>query len=450
MLAARSLVALMPDSQLCAVNGMPHVEFVECGRDHAVGLCVATCCRKWSTGYMRQLASLWCDVIRFSHAACRRMIDGRFSGSFVQSYLDRVEARARVKWMIAHPDPDRAPVGAAKGSTARGGAGSKLRTLAEQLRFPLEIDSLGAKVAMQRKKRVGRRKRSATERVLLKLERMAELAPTPCARTCAAGLAAMCLNALRHKSATRFRILRASCGVPAHASPAERAHALSSGGTVHGVVLTDPKSSLDDGIPAVTSVRGVSGSRAWLDVMLDAQRACTTKCLVYDMELENGSLTGDPFRAVRLRDAPASRQRTAEAMHSLLLSDICEPAFTPEMLEGLTPHSLKHLLATVSRNSFDPESVSNEIGKWSGSSSQTEAPPPPPVGVAAAPSAAALASCPIVGVYTPEALGEGGSVSVIMEAQIFRIRRRIAACASVDDLPPVGGFGYYAAALVPS
>ena len=53
---------------------------------------------------------------------------------------------------------------------------------------------------------------------------------------------------------------------------------------------------------------------------------------------------GDPFLATSLLDAPSSRARSAEALRAILLSDVCEPSFTPEMIVGLAPHSLKHFL----------------------------------------------------------------------------------------------------------
>ena len=450
MVAARRLISLMNDAQVRRVCGMPHSEFVECGRDRAISQLVATLCRKWSAGYMIQLANVWVDAMKFSRSSGRYMHDGSFSGSFTQAYMARVDARARVRWLARHPDPSQAPVGAAKGATARGGAGSKLRTLATALCFPIDVASLGAREATKRKKRVGQRKRSATERVQLKLERMAALAPSWCVRVRAAGFAAMGLNSLRHQSACRFTIRRAPPStlpsLPSSTLSSYREYVTASGGTVHGLVLVDPKAAVDDGIPSVTSARGISGSRAWLDVLLEVQRVSTTQCLVYDTALEDGSPVGDPFLATSLLDAPSSRARSAEALRAILLSDVCEPSFTPEMIVGLAPHSLKHFLPTISRNSLDPTHVTNEIGKWSGSSSQTEA--LPAAGEAPLPrSDSSMHREHITDVYSHEALGEGGSVAVVMELQISRARRRIASLSSVDALPASGGFGYYASTL---
>ena len=104
---------------------------------------------------------------------------------------------------------------------------------------------------------------------------------------------------------------------------------------------------------------------------------------------------------------------------------------------NLSPHGAKALLPTVSRNSGEKESITNEIGKWSGSSSQTRA--DPHVG---APSSAE-GVFPITEVYSHEALGDGGIVCRIMERVIGRIRSRVAELGD-DALPPLGGFGYYA------
>ena len=448
VLAARRLAALMGDSQLCDVVGIADVEFASHGRDVAVGMFVATAVRKWSSSYLVQLANVWVDVLKFSHSAGRPMVRGSFSGAFVHAYMARVEARARVQWLARHPDPSQAPVGAARGSTARGGAGSKLRTLASKLSFPIHVSSLSAREATRRARRVGQRKRSATERVQLKLERMAELAPSWCIRVRAAGFAAMGLEALRHASASRFALLRAPPSplppLPSSAPASLRQYFASSGGTVRGVVLSDPKSSTSDGIPAVTSARGISGSRAWLDVLLSAQAACVTKSLVYDTALADGTPCGDPFLSSVILDSNSSLARSEQALHALLLSDICLPSFTPEMLRGLKPHAMKHLLPSISRNSLDPRQVTNEIGKWSGSSSQSE--PLPLAGEVPLPRSDAPPSQPhITDVYSHEALGDGGSVAVIMEQQISRARRRIASLSSVDDLPAEGGFGYYTA-----
>ena len=445
--AARRLAALMSDSQLSAVTGLADVEFASCGREGAVGLFVSFAARKWSSSYMHQLGNVWIDVMKFSHSSGRPMVRGAFTGAFVGAYMARVEARARVSWMARHPDPSSAPLGAAKGSTARGGAGSKLRTLAHPLLFPVDTSSLGAREATRRAKRVGLRKRSATERVQLKLERVAELGPTWCVRVAAAGLAAMGLNAVRHAAAARFALRRAPSRAPAVSSSAlasYRDYVAASGGTVHGVVLTDPKASTEDGIPAVTSARGVSGSRVWLDVLLAVQASCVTKSLVYATALADGTQVTDPFLASLVLDCAPSSSQSAEALHAILLSDVCEPSFTPEMLKGVKPHSLKHFLPSISRNSLDLQQVTNEIGKWSGSSSQSEASPC----VGEVPLPRTDAPTPrehITDVYSHEALGDGGSVAAIMELQISRARRRIASLASCEDLPAVGGFGYYTA-----
>ena len=90
---------------------------------------------------------------------------------------------------------------------------------------------------------------------------------------------------------------------------------------------------------------------------------------------------------------------------------------------------------TISRASGELETVTNEIGKWSGSSSQTHSDPhvgaPAPSGV-----------FPITDIYSHEALGDGGSVCRIMEREIGRARARLDDVGA-DLLPASGGFGYY-------
>ena len=446
VVASRRLAALMSDTQLASVTGLAEVEFASCGRVGAVGLFVSFAARKWSSSYMHQLANVWIDVMKFSRSTCRPMVQGSFTGAFVQAYMARVELRARLGWLARHPGPSDAHFGAAKGSTARGGAGSKLRTLAGALLFPIVVSSLAAREATRRTKRAGRRKRSCTERVQLKLERLAALGPSWPVRVCAAGLAALGLEAVRHASACRFALIRApplvAAPLPPSVSPAYREYVAASGGSVHGMVLTDPKAATDDGIPAVTSARGISGSRAWLDVLLQVQGSMTTRSLVYAVASPDGEQVTDPFQASQILDTAPSSVQSTRVLHALLLSDVCAPSFTPEILVGLTPHSSKHLLSSISRNSFDRKEVTNEIGKWSGSASQNEALPcagEVPLPRSDAPSSKSH----ITDVYSHEALGDGGSVAVVMELQIARARRRLASVSSCEDLPAIGGFGYY-------
>jgi len=169
--------------------------------------------------------------------------------------------------------------------------------------------------------------------------------------------------------------------------------------------------------------------------MLDVQRSRITKCLVYD----DDSPEGDPFaaRCSAPFDAAAPLRRSTVALRALLSSELCGPSFSLSELGNLTPHGAKHLLPTVNRNCGEKETITNEIGKWSGSSSQTHADPH----VGAPPSDEGV--FPITEVYSHEALGDGGIVCRIMERVIGRVRSRVAEVGD-DALPPLGGFGYYA------
>ena len=77
---------------------------------------------------------------------------------------------------------------------------------------------------------------------------------------------------------------------------------------MRGVVLVDPKTSVDEGIPSRTSARGATGSRSWLDVtrIYAVQCACVTKSLMYD----DDSPDGNPLLASRIFDASASLRRS--------------------------------------------------------------------------------------------------------------------------------------------
>ena len=329
----------------------------------------------------------------------------------------------------------------------------KLRTLEPELHFPLDTSSLVVQVAGKRVKRIGIRKRTLTERGMLKLERIAALpSVTPYVRTRAAGFVAAALSSLRHASARQFLIRSVSSAGDVAASladvsldPGLRQYLSSSGGVVRGVVLLDPKTSMEDGIPAVTSVRGISGSSMWAREIYALQQRCETKCVVYD----DDSPSGDPFQAQQTLDAAADLGRSKVALRSLLASDVCEPSFDLSDLGDAVPHMLKSFLPTISRNSGDRAPDTNEIGKWSGSSSQTHADPTlgPSIAAALAADQDDCARHRILDVYTHEALGDGGRVCRIMEQQISRARDRVLATAE-DDLPPRGGFGYYASVVV--
>ena len=147
-----------------------------------------------------------------------------------------------------------------------------------------------------------------------------------------------------------------------------------SGGIVRGLVLTDPKTSVDAGIPSCCPANDLEGSQAWLEVLCDAQQRSQVKCLMYDDDSPNG----DPFRAVQgVYDAVASLTRSSVALDALLMSDVCEPSFSADDLRDAkgrkrTPHCLKGTLPTISRCAGDHKSDGVEIGKWDGSSGAGE------------------------------------------------------------------------------
>ena len=218
--------------------------------------------------------------------------------------------------------------------------------------------------------------------------------------------------------------------------PGFRSYITSSGGVVRGVVLTDPKASTDDGLTAVTSARGISGSSAWAHVMWSIQQRCQTKCLVYD----DDSPLGDPFQAQRTFDCAAVRTRSEVALRCLLASDACGPSFSLADLSDAVPHMLKSLLSTISTSAGDRPGDTNEIGKWSGSASQTATDPTlgPSPAAARASEADESRRFQILDVYTHEALGDGGRMCIIMEKQIARARARLLSTPE-EDLPPRGG-----------
>ena len=177
------------------------------------------------------------------------------------------------------------PAWSAQGSTAKGGVGSLLRTMGTKLHFPIDVTSCAAKVATKRQRRRSTHHQPFTARALLKLCRLARLGPSFAVRLRAAGFYACGVNALRHKSATRFRI----GSRPAMSRVARgRASFASGSSTVRGVVLTDPKTSVDAGIPSSCPARDIEGSTAWLEVVCRAQESMSVKCLVYDDDSPNG------------------------------------------------------------------------------------------------------------------------------------------------------------------
>ena len=183
-IAARYLADVLALDQMRICIGMDLEEWAVC-----LGVFVGIAIRKWSAKHMRSLALTWRHFLAWSKRAGRPMCRGRWSGYAVASYLDSVDAAARISWSRRHAGR---PVvaGAAAGATARGGRASRLRTLARDLHAPVDRSSLAACVAGRRQKRTGVRKRTLTERALVKLERLAAVGPTPAVCIRAAGFAA--------------------------------------------------------------------------------------------------------------------------------------------------------------------------------------------------------------------------------------------------------------------
>lgn len=128
---------------------------------------VATAVQLWSAQYMHGMANVWRDVLRFSSSAGLPPYQGNYSGRFVARFMEYVDLRARSR--AAQRRGARAPrPGDAMGSTAKGGVGSKLRTLSTKLFFPVDTSSMAARVATKRKKRAAVHHAPATERMIAK------------------------------------------------------------------------------------------------------------------------------------------------------------------------------------------------------------------------------------------------------------------------------------------
>ena len=113
---------------------------------------------------------------------------------------------------------------------------------------------------------------------------------------------------------------------------------------MRGLVLTEPKTSVDDGIPSSTSVNDLEGYYEWIHLLCVAQERFACKCLVCD----DTSPSGDPFEGdPQILGHPSSLSRSTAALRALLTSHVCAPYFTVEQLVSRTPHSLKGILFTV-------------------------------------------------------------------------------------------------------
>ena len=102
-----------------------------------------------------------------------------------------------------------------------------------------------------------------------------------------------------------------------------------------------------------------------------------------------------------------------------------------------TKHSSKHVLPNVSRGRCEPEPVTNEVGKWSGSIAQ-----------AADASAVTLPRQTAAAQSHHESMGDTYSseaadevVPAIMERQVAAVRSLIARLGGPEHLPELGGWG---------
>ena len=416
---ARRLFALMTSEQIRRVTGAQVGELDRTPPLDVLSSFTLTVIKRWGADSLNGFARRWEDITRFSEASGRRPFRGVFSGSFVQAYQQHVDARAR----------RRASGSSAGGVTALGGSGSQIRTLANDLHFPIEVASVASRVATKRKRRKSVHHVPFTERALLKLCRVASMPTLPVTvRMRAAGVYAMSFNALRHKSAKRFRILASP---PPTFSP--------SGGVVRGLVLIDPKTSVDEGLSACCPAHDLEGNRAWLDLLVAMQSKSVCKCIVYD----DDSPTGNPFEALEVFDAASSRGRSVVALNSILRSDVCSPSFTHEQLHGRTPHSCKGVLPTIARCAGEPQPVQNEIGKWDGSEAQSFADPTERAARQAGNrDSSDRNSFPILENYTSVG-AEDEYIPALMERQVERMRRRVREVLD-EDLPAVGGFAWHA------
>ena len=432
--SARVLFGTMSRSQVLRVVGVSSVaEAANVSSTLLESSFVLTAIEAWSAARMNAFVSTWRSVQQFAVDMGQRLVGSRhYSGLFVQQYLRCRDARARAAFRRRYAGRV-VPPGLAQGSTARGGAGSILRTMSTKLFFPIDVSSLAAKEASKKGKRRAQHHEPYTARALLKLCRLARLGPSHAVRLRAAGFYAMGVNALRHKSATRFRI-----GSRPHR---EQRCVHASGGVVRGLVLTDPKTSVDSGIPSCCSANDLEGSQAWLDVLCDAQQQSSIKCIVYDDDSPNG----DPFRSVAgVYDAKASLTRSSVALDALLMSPVCEPSFSRADLIGedgrkRTPHCLKGVKPTVSRCGGDAKPETNEIGKWDGSTAQES-------GDHRAEGSTSLTHAgeerfAILETYTSVGAMEE-RVPEIMERQMSRMRSHLRAVGA-EGLPVRGGFAVY-------
>ena len=89
---------------------------------------------------------------------------------------------------------------------------------------------------------------------------------------------------------------------------------------MRGLVLTDPKTSVEGGIPSSTSVNDLEGYDDWVELLCTAQESFACKCLVYDDTSPNSDpFVGDPSIVGR----PASLTRSTVALRALLDTFTC-------------------------------------------------------------------------------------------------------------------------------
>ena len=190
--SARVLFSIMTRAQVLRVVGvLSAAEGASLSESGLESTFVITAAEEWSAARMDAFVNTWRSVRRFAESIGHRLVGAQqFSGMFTQRYLRYRDAHARASFRRRYAGRD-VPAGLAQGSTARGGAGSLLRTMGSKLGFPIDVSSLTARAASKRGKRRAEHHEPHTARALLKLCRMARMGPTAAVRLKAAGFYAM-------------------------------------------------------------------------------------------------------------------------------------------------------------------------------------------------------------------------------------------------------------------
>ena len=140
--AARSLYGLMSASQVARfVGASSEREIASMGPREAESSVVLTAISMWSAASMHALSRTWLDLVRYAESSGQAApSEGRFSGRFVQAYQRHVDSRSRLQFRLRHVGQV-VPPGSARGGTASGGSGSRLRTLSRVLHFLVDVSS---------------------------------------------------------------------------------------------------------------------------------------------------------------------------------------------------------------------------------------------------------------------------------------------------------------------